>query len=227
MEQYGKIKHRNPHTMYIIRGIPGSGKSEMAKTIATGVHDDHVGIICEADEFMVDKNGKYKFDHKKLFYAHNSCFRKAVGIACSGVYNIIVSNTNINALEYMKYIRLALIFDMNIQIITLDSTFSSIHTSDDKVIKSMLERWSTCTDPREAFKIAVKNQHLGETNDERWDDLCLLCLVNNMELNDTTRFRSRILADGTIETLLTYRKLFDATYDKYLKANTTTESDQS
>ncbi len=51
--------------LYIVRGIPGSGKSTFAKQL---VGADF--LVCEADKyFMVD--GEYKFDATKLKQAHD------------------------------------------------------------------------------------------------------------------------------------------------------------
>ena len=53
--------------LYIVRGLPGSGKSTFAKTLV-----GHDFLVCEADKyFMV--NGEYKFDVTKLKEAHESC----------------------------------------------------------------------------------------------------------------------------------------------------------
>ena len=43
--------------LYIVRGIPGSGKSTFAKTLG--------GIHIEADQYFVDGDGNYNFDGSK------------------------------------------------------------------------------------------------------------------------------------------------------------------
>ncbi len=51
-------------TLYIVRGVPGSGKSTFAKTLG--------GTHFETDNyFMID--GEYKFDFTKIKEAHNWC----------------------------------------------------------------------------------------------------------------------------------------------------------
>ena len=78
--------------LYIIRGVPGSGKSTFAKSIAKSWQ------IFEADMYFM-KNGKYKFDFNGLKDAHNSCKRKVhkamhPSLVNSLFYrNIVVSNT--------------------------------------------------------------------------------------------------------------------------------------
>ena len=60
--------------LYIVRGIPGSGKSTFAKRLV--IHDF---LVCEADKYFVDKEtGEYNFDFTKIKDAHNS-----MSIKCS------------------------------------------------------------------------------------------------------------------------------------------------
>ncbi len=53
------------NTLYIVRGIPGSGKSTFAKTLG--------GQHYEADMFFIDENGVYNFDFTKIKDAHQWC----------------------------------------------------------------------------------------------------------------------------------------------------------
>jgi len=78
--------------LYIVRGVPGAGKSTLAKSIAKSWQ------IFEADKYFI-KNGHYEFDFRGLKDAHNSCKRqvhKAMrpSLVNSLFYrNIVVSNT--------------------------------------------------------------------------------------------------------------------------------------
>ena len=78
--------------LYIVRGVPGSGKSTIAKSIAKSWQ------IFEADKYFM-KNGNYEFDFNGLKDAHNFCKRqvhKAMypSLVNSLFYrNIVVSNT--------------------------------------------------------------------------------------------------------------------------------------
>ena len=51
--------------LYIVRGIPGSGKSTFAKTLG--------GQHYEADMYFIDEEGNYKFDGTKIKDAHKWC----------------------------------------------------------------------------------------------------------------------------------------------------------
>lgn len=217
MEQYGKIKHKNPNIMYIIRGIPGSGKSELALTLACSDHNGRYGIVCEADKFMVDDYGNYKFDKDKLAEAHRQCFIQAVTTACWGTNNIIISNTNIDGWEYTKYLHLAFIFDMDVQIITLDSTFNSIHTNDDNVIKAMLKRWDNAAKPRDVFTAAVCTVRWSDTEEGKWEDLCHLCAENNVDLTLDSVAQQLVTPTGEVAVAITYKELFERRFSTWQK----------
>jgi len=89
--------------IYLVRGIPGSGKSTFAKSLG--------GTHFEADQFfMVD--GKYNFDGSKLKEAHNWCqniVNTAMILNLTAGLNkrIVVSNTFTQEWEMKPYYEMA------------------------------------------------------------------------------------------------------------------------
>ena len=90
-------------TLYIVRGVPGSGKSTFAKNLG--------GTHFETDAyFMVD--GEYKFDFTKLKEAHKWC---QDGVNTAMILNhttglneiIVVSNTFTQEWEMQPYFEMA------------------------------------------------------------------------------------------------------------------------
>ena len=53
--------------LFLVRGLPGSGKS----SFATHIWNEYA--VCEADKFFYDKEGNYNFDPTKLKEAHAWC----------------------------------------------------------------------------------------------------------------------------------------------------------
>lgn len=92
------------HTMFIMRGVPGSGKSTLAKRIHKQYPD---AVLCSADDFFIDTDGIYKYDHSKIGKAHEACQQKAKESFENGVSVIIIDNTNINRWEMSPYVKLA------------------------------------------------------------------------------------------------------------------------
>jgi len=90
--------------LYIVRGIPGSGKSTLSKTLG--------GIQIESDQYFIDSNGEYKFDASKLHNAHNYCqtqteaWMKTDGEQVN-IDRIVVSNTFTQEWEMKPYFELA------------------------------------------------------------------------------------------------------------------------
>ena len=89
--------------LYIVRGLPGSGKSTFARSIAKPYQ------IFEADQYFM-KRGKYNFDATKLKEAHDDCKQRVVRRMRENLFNsiffnnIVVSNTFTQDWE-MKYYR--------------------------------------------------------------------------------------------------------------------------
>ena len=90
-------------TLYIVRGVPGSGKSTFAKSVG--------GVHIEADQFFM-MNGKYNFDITKIKLAHKYCqnqteaWMKTDGTQVNND-KIVVSNTFTQEWEMEPYFKLA------------------------------------------------------------------------------------------------------------------------
>lgn len=87
--------------MYLIRGLPGSGKTTVATQLATMLGTEYF----EADQYFY-KNGEYNFDASKLKYAHEECY-DLTEHAMFHAYPVIVSNTFTTEKELKPYLDLA------------------------------------------------------------------------------------------------------------------------
>ena len=95
--------------LYIVRGLPGSGKSTFAKKL---VGDDF--LVCEADKYFIDKEtGEYNFDFTKIKEAHKFCQDTVETYMKDSLLNdqfyrdIAVSNTFTQEWEMKPYFELA------------------------------------------------------------------------------------------------------------------------
>lgn len=85
--------------LYILRGIPGCGKSTLAKNLAGGT-----GVICEADNYFVsDVDGIYRYDIKKIGLAHGWCKDICRNALEAKIPVVVVSNTNVNPKDFAAY----------------------------------------------------------------------------------------------------------------------------
>jgi predicted kinase len=85
--------------LILLRGLPGAGKSTLAKTFEGARH-------FEADMFFLDENGNYNFDATKLREAHEWC-RNNVDNTMSFGIDVVVSNTFTQKWEMDAYYELA------------------------------------------------------------------------------------------------------------------------
>jgi predicted kinase len=87
-------------TLYIVRGIPGSGKSTFAQSLDCPVF--------EADQYFIDsETGEYKFDGSKIKLAHNWCKLRVEQSMEDDFQKIAVSNTFTQEWEMDSYYELA------------------------------------------------------------------------------------------------------------------------
>jgi predicted kinase len=133
------LKHAK-HTVFIMRGLPGSGKSTLVKEIHS-FYWNGVGnpLVASADDyFMVD--GEYRYDRSKIGDAHKWCMQRFLeNLKDVGPY--FVDNTNITIEELRKYVVLAKAYSSFVYIITLDIDIeTSLKRNKHNVPKSVIEK---------------------------------------------------------------------------------------
>ena len=75
----------HPKQVFIMRGVSGSGKSHLARELT-----EHKGGVCSADDFFVNKNGKYCYDRRDIGKAHAYCMSKFMDAIADKVDSIAV-----------------------------------------------------------------------------------------------------------------------------------------
>lgn len=91
-------------TLYLIRGVPGSGKSDLANTLRWC---NAVAVVIEADQHFINEvTGKYNFDASQLGYAHQRCQQRCKEYLRQG-FPIAVSNTSTTEKEVEVYRKIA------------------------------------------------------------------------------------------------------------------------
>lgn len=121
----------------IIRGIPGSGKSTMAKKM---INDGQADSHWETDMFFLNEKGEYIFDRNQLSDAHRKCQEK---VRQDLEYNrrVIVSNTFVKKWEMQPYIDMAKELDVRFEILTAKGEFQNTHGVPEEVIVRMKNNW--------------------------------------------------------------------------------------
>lgn len=117
------------NTLYIIRGLPGSGKTTLANKLAANAN------ACADDYFTTAKG--YHFDAEKLTQAHEHCYQRIRALLAQGVPEVAVHNTFVLHEHVAPYIRLAREFGYFYNIIICRSQFGSVHNVPSEVIRRM------------------------------------------------------------------------------------------
>jgi predicted kinase len=112
--------------LYIVRGLPGSGKSTFARSIAKSYQ------IFEADQFFM-KKGKYNFDATKLKMAHDDCRQRVVRKMKKNLFNssffrtIVVSNTFTQDWEMKFYRNVAKRYGYKVHTIIIENRHKGVN----------------------------------------------------------------------------------------------------
>lgn len=120
-------------TLYIVRGLPGSGKSSLAKKVSESVYS--------ADDFFTNKKGEYNFNAKLLGKAHEWCWGKVRDAMFIGANAVAVANTFTQAWEAEKYYQLAEEYGYSVFVIECQNDFGNVHDVPQESIDAMKERW--------------------------------------------------------------------------------------
>ena len=129
--------------LYIVRGLPGSGKSTFAEAL---VGSDF--LVCEADKYFM-QDGEYKFDGSKLKEAHESCRNLVETYMKDSLVNdqfyreIAVSNTFTQEWEMQPYFDLAKQYDYMVFTIIVENRHSGVnqHGVPDEALTRMKDRF--------------------------------------------------------------------------------------
>ncbi|XP_050005817.1 NEDD4-binding protein 2 isoform X3 [Alexandromys fortis] len=89
--------------LVLLRGLPGSGKSYLARTLQ---EDNPGGVILSTDDYFYI-NGQYQFDVKYLGEAHEWNQNRAKEAFEKKVSPVIIDNTNLQAWEMKPYVALS------------------------------------------------------------------------------------------------------------------------
>ncbi|KAM9294795.1 NEDD4-binding protein 2 [Morus bassanus] len=144
-----KKMHLIGQVLVLLRGVPGSGKSYLARTL---IEDNPGGIILSTDDYFY-KHGQYHYDPNCLGEAHDWNRKRAKEAFEMGISPIIIDNTNIQAWEMKPYVTLAQQFKYKVVFREPDTWWKfkpkelerrNIHGVSKEKIKRMLEQYERC-----------------------------------------------------------------------------------
>jgi predicted kinase len=125
--------------LILLRGLPGAGKSTVAKVLSN-FHTGHF----EADMYFIDEHGNYNFDASKLRDAHEWCKRQVESVMGPyGLDRIFVTNTFTQEWEMKDYYELAHKYTYRIHSLIIENRHEgkSVHDVPDATMGNMLNRF--------------------------------------------------------------------------------------
>jgi predicted kinase len=116
--------------MYLLRGLPGAGKSTLANQLSSN--------ICEADMYFM-RNGEYQFDMNLLGAAHMWCRMRCEDFMKDEQPTVVVSNTLTSEKELKPYIEFAEKYGYQIISLIVENRHGnkSIHDVPDETLDRM------------------------------------------------------------------------------------------
>lgn len=122
--------------LFVVRGIPGSGKSSLAKMLCP--LDD----ICESDKYFYH-NGRYEFDSTQLNQANDWCKAQVEKRMQIGTDRIAVTNTFIHDYELSPYFDLSNKYGYKVISLIVENRHSSenINGLDTQLLDTMRQQF--------------------------------------------------------------------------------------
>lgn len=136
-------------SLYLIRGLPGSGKTTVAKKMQE--RSEGRLHVRETDQFFETHgiSGGYKFDRRLIGAAHDLCYSRTMHSLWMG-YNVAVSNHFTTGREIRRYIdgvnRAGLGEDVVIYVIKCEGEWKSPHDIPQSAVNRMKRRWEDFPD---------------------------------------------------------------------------------
>jgi predicted kinase len=120
--------------LYIVRGIPGSGKSTFANSLDCPVF--------EADMYFMN-DGEYKFDVSKIKLAHNWCKLRVEHSMEDDFQKIAVSNTFTQEWEMEAYYKMAKQYGYTVFSVIIENRHGGVneHGVPEDKLKMMKDRF--------------------------------------------------------------------------------------
>lgn len=110
--------------LYLIRGLPGSGKSTFAETLADALGAQHF----EADMYHI-RDGVYDWKPENVQAAHQWC-QKSASVYMEQGLTVVISNTFTTAKEMEPYLTFAQEFGYRVTSLVVENRHGGVNVHD-------------------------------------------------------------------------------------------------
>ena len=136
------IANETQGELILLRGLPGSGKTTLAKIILQLRSTDEPEIL-SADDFFEDNEGDYNFDPTKLKEAHNYCQFRCSERMRQQKAKIVVANTFTQEWEMDEYFKMAERYNYRVHTVVVENRHGNenIHGVPEDKLQQMKNRF--------------------------------------------------------------------------------------
>ena len=136
------ITNETQGELILLRGLPGSGKTTLAKIILQLRSTDEPEVL-SADDFFEDKEGDYNFDPTKLKEAHNYCQFRCSERMRQQKAKIVVANTFTQEWEMDEYFKMAERYNYRVHTVVVENRHGNenIHGVPEDKLQQMKNRF--------------------------------------------------------------------------------------
>lgn len=128
--------------LYLIRGLPGSGKSTFAQELSEGLDCNHF----EHDKYLYTEEGEYLWTEARMAYAYRQCLRDTEATMVDGE-PVVVSNVFPTARSLKNYRKLAEKYGYRVSYIVVENRRGGVNIHN--VPQEALD------DMRKAFQVSI------------------------------------------------------------------------
>jgi predicted kinase len=128
--------------LILLRGLPGAGKSTLAKVILQFRETDEPEVL-SADDFFVNDNGVYEFDAQKIKEAHQYCQFRCSERMRQQKAKIVVANTFTQEWEMDDYFKMAERYNYRVHTVIVENRHGNenVHGVPEDKLQQMKNRF--------------------------------------------------------------------------------------
>jgi predicted kinase len=128
------------NTLILIRGLPGAGKSSLAKLLS---EDQKYPVHAIDDYFTNTETGEYQFNFSENYLAYKQCENLTENSMKNGALKVFVDNTFTFNWEMEPYFKLANIYNYKLFVVTVEKYHngSNIHEVSMEQLQKMAEKY--------------------------------------------------------------------------------------
>ena len=136
------ITNETQGELILLRGLPGSGKTTLAKIILQLRSADDPEVL-SADDFFEDKEGDYNFDPSKIKEAHNYCQFRCSERMRQQKAKIVVANTFTQEWEMDEYFKMAERYNYRVHTVIVENRHGNenVHGVPEDKLQQMKNRF--------------------------------------------------------------------------------------